>query len=234
MVMIGKLDLDEKPAIVAVIDEDPAENARAAKWLGADVLELRLDLLEFSGIEEANKTIERIKVNTDLPCIATNRVQSDGGKWQGSEEERIALLIDIMPFVDAVDIELSADSGLRRKVIEAAKARGVTVIVSAHDFNGTPSAQEMKNILHSAHEAGADIAKLAVMARTKQDVLNILQATYDMEKPVCTIAMGQIGKHSRIVAPCYGSCLTYGAIARAVAPGQIKIHELRSALEILF
>ncbi|WP_321430164.1 type I 3-dehydroquinate dehydratase [uncultured Methanolobus sp.] len=234
MVKIGNFDLDEKPAIVSVIDDDPAENAKAANWLGANVLELRLDLLNFSDLEEAKKTIERIKVNTNLPCIATNRLQSDGGKWEGPEDDRIKLLVEIMPFVEAVDIELSADEDQRNKVIAAAKAAGVTVIVSAHDFDGTPSIEIMKKILNHAHEAGADIAKLAVMAKSKQDVLNVLQATADMEKPVCTIAMGEIGKHSRIVAPCYGSRLTYGAIAQAVAPGQIKIHELKSALEILF
>ncbi|WMW21465.1 type I 3-dehydroquinate dehydratase [Methanolobus mangrovi] len=234
MVKIGTFDLDEKPAIVSVIDDDPAENAKAANWLGADVLELRLDLLNFSDLEEAKKTIERIKVNTNLPCIATNRLQSDGGKWEGSEEERIALLTDILPFVEAIDIELSADADQRSKLIDAAKAAGVTVIVSAHDFNATPSVEEMKKILNNAYEAGADIAKLAVMAQSKQDVLNVLQATADIDKPVCTIAMGELGKHSRIVAPCYGSRLTYGAIAKAVAPGQIKIHELKSALEILF
>jgi 3-dehydroquinate dehydratase (EC 4.2.1.10) len=234
MVTIGTFDLDKKPAIVSVIDDDPVENAKAANWLGADVLELRLDLLNFSDLEEAKNTIERIKVNTNLPCIATNRLQTDGGKWEGSEEERIALLTDILPFVEAIDIELSADAGQRSKLIEAAKAADVTVIVSAHDFNSTPSVEEMKKILNNAYDAGADIAKLAVMAQSKQDVLNVLQATADMDKPVCTIAMGEIGKHSRIVAPCYGSRLTYGAIAKAVAPGQIKIHELRSALEILF
>ncbi|QLC49069.1 type I 3-dehydroquinate dehydratase [Methanolobus zinderi] len=234
MVKIGNFDLDKRPAIVAVIDDDPAENAKAAKWLGANVLELRLDLLNFSDLDEAKKTIERIKVNTSLPCIATNRLQADGGKWEGSEDERIAFLIDILPFVEAVDIELSAGADQRNKVIEAAKAAEVTVIVSAHDFNETPTVEEMKKILKSAHEAGGDIAKLAVMAKSKQDVLDVLQATADMEKPVCTIAMGEVGKHSRIVAPCYGSRLTYGAIAQAVAPGQIKIHELKSALEILF
>ena len=31
MVKIGNFDLDEKPAIVSVIDDDPAENAKAAK-----------------------------------------------------------------------------------------------------------------------------------------------------------------------------------------------------------
>ncbi|WP_340820297.1 type I 3-dehydroquinate dehydratase [Methanolobus sp. WCC4] len=234
MVKIGNFDLDVRPAIVSVIDDDPAENAKAANWLGANVLELRLDLLNFSDLEEAKKTIDRIKANTNLPCIATNRLQSDGGRWEGSEEDRIKLLIDLMPFVEAVDIELSADAEQRNKVIEAAKAAGVTVIVSAHDFNETPSVDEMKTILNNAHEAGGDIAKLAVMASSKQDVLDVLQATADMEKPVCTIAMGEVGKHSRIVAPCYGSRLTYGAIAQAVAPGQIKIHELKSALEILF
>ncbi len=234
MVKIGNFDLDEKPAIVSVIDNDPAENAKAANWLGANVLELRLDLLNFSDLEEAKKTIERIKANTNLPCIATNRLQSDGGKWDGSEDNRIKLLIDILPFVEAIDIELSTDEEQRNKVIAAAKAAGSTVIVSAHDFDGTPSVEIMKKILNSAHEAGGDIAKLAVMAKSKQDVLNVLQVTSEMEKPVCTIAMGEIGKHSRIVAPCYGSCLTYGAIAKEVAPGQIKIHELKSALEILF
>jgi len=234
VVKIGNFDLDEKPAIVAVIDDDPAESAKAAKWLGANVLELRLDLLNFTDIDEAKKTIDRIKANTSLPCIATNRLQTDGGKWEGTEDDRIALLIDIMPFVEAIDIELSADTEKRNKIIAAAKAAGLTVIVSAHEFDGTPSVDIMKKILNHAHEAGADIAKLAVMAKSKQDVLNLLQATADMEKPVCTIAMGEVGKHSRMVAPCYGSRLTYGAIAQAVAPGQIKIHELKSALEILF
>ena len=234
MVKIGTCDLDKRPAIVSVIDDDPAENAKAANWLGADVLELRLDLLNFSDREEAKKSIERIKANTKLPCIATNRLQSDGGKWEASEDERIAVLTDLLPFVEAIDIELSTDADQRSKLIDAAKAAGVTVIVSAHDFNATPSVEEMKKTLTSAHDLGADIAKLAVMAQSNQDVLDLLQVTADMDKPVCTIAMGELGKHSRIVAPCYGSRLTYGVIAKAVAPGQIKIHELKSAMEILF
>ncbi len=234
MVKIGDFDLDAKPAIVSVIDDDPAEDAKAANWLGANLLELRLDLLNLSDLDEMKKIIERIKSNTKLPCIATNRIQSDGGKWEGTEDERIALLIDVLPLVEAVDIELSADEEQRSKVVDAAKEANVTVIISAHDFETTPPVDEMKNIINEAHNAGADIAKLAVMAHTKQDVLDLLQATNDMEKPVCTIAMGEIGKHSRIVAPCYGSLLTYGVIAKAVAPGQIKIHELKSAMEILF
>ncbi len=234
MVRIENLDLDRKPAIVAVIDDDPVENAKAANWLGADIIELRLDLLEFTDLEETKKIINRIKDNTRLPCIATNRLHADGGKWTGSEESRISSLTDILPFVEGVDIELGTESELRSRVVEAAKASGVTVIISSHDFDKTPSVEDMKNMLDRAHTLGADIAKLAVMANSRQDVLDLLQITADMEKPICTIAMGEAGKHSRIVAPCYGSLLTYGVISKAIAPGQIKIHELRSALEILF
>ncbi|MCK4928742.1 MAG: type I 3-dehydroquinate dehydratase, partial [Methanosarcinales archaeon] len=35
------------------------------------------------------------------------------------------------------------------------------------------------------------------------------------------------------VAPLYGSVLTYGAVDEAVAPGQLKIDELKHMLELL-
>lgn len=234
MVRIGSLDLGKKPGIVSVISEEPVESAKAAKWLGADLLELRLDMLDFSGPEEMKKVIEKIKSNTGLPCIATNRLQSDGGKWSGSERDRTELLKQVLQLVDAIDIELFADAGMRDSLIETAKSAGKTVIVSSHDFRSTPPVKEMKAILDRSFEAGADIAKLAVVPGSMQDVLNLLQVTLDAGRPVCTIAMGDAGRHTRIVAPCYGSVLTYGSIGKAVAPGQIQVHQLKSALEILF
>ncbi len=234
MVKIGSFDLGKRPGIVSVIFEEPVESARAAKWLGADLLELRLDLLEFSGPDEMKDTIRKIRSSTGLPCIATNRLQSDGGKWSGNEDARIELLGQAIPVTDAVDIELSTNADHRESLIKMAKAAGKTVIVSSHDLNSTPAVAEMKSILDRSFKAGADIAKLAVMPRSMQDTLDLLQVTLDAEKVVCTIAMGDIGKHTRMVAPCYGSVLTYGSIGKAVAPGQIQIHQLKSVMEILF
>ncbi len=233
MVKIGTFDLDKRAAVVAAISEDPIETARSAKMLGADILEIRFDLLNITTPHDAEKLVNDIKSATNLPCIATNRLQSEGGKWSGTEEDRIALLIDILELVDAVDIELSAGEDVRNKVVQSAKSTGKTVIVSSHDFNRTPAVDRMRKTLDDCFNVGADIAKLAVMPESMQDVLNLLQVTHDSRAPVCTISMGDLGKHSRIVASCYGSVLTYGSVGDAVAPGQLRVDELKTVLEML-
>ena len=235
MVKIGTFDLenDKIAAVVAAISENPIETARSAKMLGADILEIRFDLLDITTSHDAKKLIDEIKSATNLPCIATNRLQSEGGKWSGTEEDRTRLLIDILDVVDAVDIELSAEEDVRKRVVQSAKSAGKTVIVSSHDFNKTPVVEQMRKTLDDCSEAGADIAKIAVMPKSMQDVLNLLQVTHDSKAPVCTISMGDPGKHSRIVACCYGSVLTYGSVGDAVAPGQLRVDELKTVLGML-
>lgn len=233
MVKIGTFDLKKRAAVVAAISETPIKTARSAKMLGADILEIRFDLLNITNPHDAKKLVNDIKSATNLPCIATNRLQSEGGKWSGTEEDRIELLIDILEQVDAVDIELSAGEDVRKKVIQSAKDAAKTMIVSSHDFNKTPAIDRMQKTLDDCFNAGADIAKLAVMPESMQDVLNLLQVTHDSKAPVCTISMGDLGKHSRIVTSCYGSVLTYGSVGDAVAPGQLRVDELKTALEML-
>jgi len=45
--------------------------------------------------------------------------------------------------------------------------------------------------------------------------------------------MGNIGKHSRIMAPIYGSLLTYGYVRNPVAPGQMRVDEIRKWLNLM-
>ncbi|MGP8320441.1 MAG: type I 3-dehydroquinate dehydratase [Methanosarcinaceae archaeon] len=233
MVKIGVFNLDKRAAIVAAIGDKPIKTARSAKLLGADILEIRFDLLDITNPNYAKKLVNEIKSVTNLPCIATNRIHSQGGKWSGTEEDRIALIVDIIELVDAVDIELRTGEEIREKVISSAKNAGKTVIVSTHDFNKTPAVDQMKKTIDDCFEAGADIAKLAVMPESMQDVLNLLQVTMYAKAPVCTISMGDKGKHTRIVAPCYGSVLTYGSVGDAIAPGQLCVDELKKAQEML-
>lgn len=228
-VKIREFDLQNKTGIVASIGEDPVNSSITAKQLGADILEIRLDLLNIQTPEDAWDTIEKIRSKVNLPCIATLRSREEGGYWSGTEKNRINLLLDIVPSVDAVDIELSAPD--KNWVIKGASNAGVTVVVSSHNFTSTPSVEEMYEILDSCHDSGVDIAKLALMPETMQDVLDLFQVTLDFPKPISTIAMGKLGKHSRIIAPFYGSVLTYGSVTNAVAPGQLRVDKLKEFME---
>ncbi|MFI5384349.1 MAG: type I 3-dehydroquinate dehydratase, partial [Methanosarcina thermophila] len=171
----------------------------------------------------------------------TNRSSIEGGKWEGKEAERTELLINLLSLrngPDAVDIELSAGREARDRVIKAAKTCGKTVIVSFHNFSETPPFQEMKTIFEESFLAGADIAKLAVMPHSMKDVLDLLRASLDAKEAggaVCAIAMGRLGKHTRVIAPFYGSVLTYAAVEGSVsaAPGQFQVDEVKKIMELL-
>lgn len=233
MVKIGSFDLSEGAAVVAVISYVPVEQARLALLQGADMLEIRLDLLGIKDTKAALEMIANLKEAVNLPCIATNRLPNDGGKWEGPEEKRIQLLLDILPVVDAVDVELAAVTDLREKLISTSHELGKTVIVSHHDFNRTPSIEKIKEILKMAWQRGGDIAKFAAKANSPADTMNLLRVTHEATRPVCMISMGDLGKHTRVTAPFYGSVLTYGSIGEAVAPGQLSIAELKRTMKVL-
>lgn len=241
MIRIGSLDLEKRAVTVAVVLENPIVTSKKAAEMGADVLEIRLDLLGIRNQETAAEIIRKVKSETELPVIITNRSSNEGGKWKGEEAERIGLIKDLLSLKDgpdAVDIELSADKDERDNAVKAAKTHGRTVIISSHDFSKTPSFQEMKATLEEAFLAGADIAKLAVMPHSMRDILDLLEATLDARdagRTVCTIAMGKLGKHTRVIAPFYGSVLTYASVesTMSAAPGQLPIDELKKVMELL-
>jgi hypothetical protein len=55
----------------------------------------------------------------------------------------------------------------------------VPLIASYHNFQETPSAQDIVAKLVAMERAGADIAKVAVMPKSLRDVLTLLEATQD-------------------------------------------------------
>jgi 3-dehydroquinate dehydratase-1 len=224
MVSIGSLTLNR--SVIAAIGENPIISAKKAKALGADILELRIDLLS----QKQHGILEELK-KLGLPVIITNRMKDQGGSWKASEDERIRELLLLLPLADAVDIELCARD--RDTVVNKARKAGKTVIISTHDFQKTPDNKVMDAIIRESLEAGADIAKLAVMPGSLFDVLRLLEVTLYSKVPVCTIAMGETGKHSRVIAPVYGSVMTYGYVDIPTAPGQLRIDELKSLLKML-
>ncbi|MFW6265436.1 MAG: type I 3-dehydroquinate dehydratase, partial [Halanaeroarchaeum sp.] len=52
---------------------------------------------------------------------------------------------------------------------------------------------------------------------------------------VATMAMGRPGRHSRVVAPLYGSSIGYAPVEpeNATAPGQYDLKQLRTLVDAL-
>ncbi|MDF0590934.1 type I 3-dehydroquinate dehydratase [Candidatus Methanocrinis natronophilus] len=215
----------EAPAVVAVLSGPAAErDASAAEGLGADLVEVRLDLVPGDPIG----VIRRVREATQLPIIATNRIAEEGGAFRGGEGERIQILAEASAWADLVDVELLA--GGRDRLMEAV---GRPLIISYHDFGGMPSLEGTRSILAEIFDAGADIAKVALTPPTLKDCLGLLQLVHETERPLSLMGMGDLGKHLRAVAPVYGSVLTYGHIGAATAPGQIPVKALRELLDAL-
>jgi len=203
--------------------ESVLESAKKAVDLGADIIEFRIDALEDPDTDE----IQNIIAEIDRPLIATNRVKSEGGFFNGSEEERISILIKAAKYADIVDIELQTGTELQEKVIKASKS----TIVSYHDFKKTPSFRELLDVVVKEKEIG-DIAKFAVMPNNTEDTLTVLKVLSKVSNTI-GIAMGDIGKYTRVVSPIFGSPIIFASIGNESAPGQLDIQTTKYILQKL-
>lgn len=189
---------------------------------GADILEFRMDALENPDFNDIKKAIEEI----NFPMIATNRINTEGGSFKGSEEERFNLLYKCCDLVDYVDIELQSDD----EYIEKIHDTGVTTIVSYHDFEKTPQLDEINYIVEKEHELG-DIAKVAFMPQNLEDTLTILAILSHFENTIA-ISMGDLGSYTRIMASKFDSPITFAAGTDVTAPGQIDIETMKALLNM--
>jgi 3-dehydroquinate dehydratase-1 len=197
----------------------------------ADAVEFRLDLA-------SEPLVALDRYDGELPVIATNRVEWEGGAAD-DDQTRIETLERAASHdaVEAVDIELAAiEAGDHEGTLSTLGAEAST-IVSVHDFDRTPPESACRSLLEDAVAYG-DVGKLATTARDPADVLPLLGATRSVSvcgEPVATMAMGEAGRHSRAIAPVYGSVLGYAPLdpADATAPGQYDLATLATVLDHL-
>jgi len=234
--------LQRTPAVCASIIEHSVDEflntVRLVK--DADIVELRADGLKFEERTygaEVKRLLRNVRLQTELPIILTVRSEREGGVFPGSEKEMADCLKASLKLADAVDVELRMNPELRDEIIQLARSSNVDVIVSYHDFSATPGIETMREILEEEVDVGASIAKLAVTARSKRDVVNLLRVTQEMSErldvPIVTIALGELGRVTRIAAPMLGSAITYGYVTRETAPGQLSVEELKQMLSAL-
>jgi len=188
------------------------------------LIEARIDYLEENEINPEALS-EILKPFADR-LVITVRKREQGGHYKGGEASRIELIKRLSKIQPAyVDIELESANG---EIIGAIKENGSMVIVSWHDFSGTPSKEELIRKAGKCLERG-DIAKIVATSRSVEDNLNILYL-YSVfpAKRLIAFCMGEKGKITRLLSACAGSPITYVAqYGRNTAPGQYSIEEFR-------
>jgi len=199
----------------------------------ADVIEIRLDSL-------SHPEFEPFTQNLTKPLLFTNRPSWEGGAFKGSEGERVALLLKaIQNDCALVDLELKTAHELRAELLDVLLKHPQTgLIISWHDFSGTPPSEELGDILQQQIESGAHVGKIVTMANSYKEVLRVLNLqTIATENnfPLIAFCMGQVGMISRLATLKLGGYMTYASPdgGDETAPGQMPVSLIRETLERL-
>lgn len=195
------------------------------------------DLIEFR-MDSAEDPLEQLsEYDGELPILATNRSRWFGG--HATERGRLDQLMVAaeFDFVEKVDIELEIARGMPW-VLEEFRDQGVELVISFHEFEETPDQETLDAIIEECAEYG-DVAKVATYAEDRADCLRILSAIDTARKNgirAAGIAMGELGSHTRVIGPLYGSVLGYAPLESDVneyAPGQIPLHRIDSLVTMI-
>jgi 3-dehydroquinate dehydratase-1 len=206
--------------VVGIVDSQRAI-ARAKKLRGGDV-----DLLEWRAdcLPDLVPPIIR-----EVPWILTVRHPREGGQGGLSSMGRRKVFLDLLEHAGAVDIECRS-LGALRCVVDAARAGGVGVIASFHDFQNTPSSNRLEAAIQIAIDGGADLVKIATQTESAREVGRLLALFDRPPLPLAVMGMGRLGMASRLLFASCGSVLNYGWIDQPNVAGQWSAVDLRLML----
>lgn len=234
-----------KPLVCVPIVETNKEaiikEAKRLAWLHVDMVEWRVDAFDQAeSVNAIREVLSELKpIVKDTILVYTFRSKNQGG-LMALEPDKIydihqtAAETDVVDFVDLEYFEAAKPE----KEIRSLQEMGVHVIASHHDFDETPDRGVIRMLLEQIRESGADIVKLAVMPKSMQDVLDLLEETNAFhekypDKALITMSMGAQGAISRVTGEFFGSCVSFGAGEQASAPGQLPMGELEQVLGIM-
>ena len=158
--------------------------------------------------------------NKPKPVIFSCRRRQDGGEWEGSEEERLALLRQcIISKADFVEIELDAADQIRK--FPPAKR-----VISYTNFQETPA--DIAEIYAEMQTKSPDVIKLVTLARTPEEAWPLVQILAKPALPTVVVGLGKPGAMLTVLGKKIGARFTYAALERGMEayPGQPSVGDL--------
>jgi 3-dehydroquinate dehydratase-1 len=206
--------------IVAALT-DPLQASRAEKQ-GADMIELRFDLMEGSPL----KLVQQCKKASSLPVIATLRSGKEGGRFFGTGEEWEKKIRPLLSLVDYVDVE---HQYVKNAV--CVKEAGTKIIASHHAPVMMPL--HVLFVLERELRAYGDIVKIIVTPSNAEDIIELIAFTHAVKQPICCGVMGSAFRYARAVLPLFGSELVYCHMGETTAEGQYSVEEFVQLKKLL-
>ena len=197
-----------------------------------EMAEIRLDLCPDLDEED----IESLFSGTDIPLIATCRIAGSASMQEAERRLRTAILAG----AKYVDVELEAPAPMGKRLRRAARESGTTLIRSYHNFDETPDAETLAEMVTKCRVFGSDVIKVATMAHGPEDVARVMDL-YGMTYPdgrtqeegtLVAFCMGEAGKESRLEGLRRGAPFTYVSLGEGegTAPGQWTLADMNEAV----
>ena len=195
-----------------------------------EMAEIRLDLCPLSDEE-----IEDIFANSDIPLVATCRIDVCGSAKASEKKLRIA----IESGARFADLEIEAPAQMSKNFQHLCRDNGTEIIRSYHNYEETPTDEVLQMALARCFRYGADIAKIVPTCLNAEDAARIealysivLEDIPSLEGRLIAFGMGEKGASTRVECLKRGAPFSYAALCEedATAPGQLSQAAMRKAV----
>ena len=163
--------------------------------------------------------------------MCTLRPKSEGGKFTGTEQNRVSILkliAEYKPYL--LDLEFLTISK-NKSLLKYVRKTGTAILVSWHDFKKTPSFSVLYAKMQRMQKISKNV-KIVTTANSVNDTTIVLSLYRKQNGNLIAFSMGDYGRVSRILCMSFGSPYTYVSLGKPVAPGQFSVDEVKSIIRL--
>ena len=213
------------PIVLGTVTTKEGLRLLVRKKIPADAVEIRVDALlaEKVPVDEIEIALKKKK----HPVLLTLRIPPEGGQIAWKVVERRELILSLLPYVEAIDVELATARAMQ-PVIDEARRTGKTVVLSAHAIEKPATPAQFARWVGQFDPQPATILKIAARIASWRDLQQL--AALLVNHPdwhLAVMGLGPYAAQSRSVLTALGSRLVYGYLDEAAAPGQLSAAEVR-------